>query len=54
MYRHRWLPGDVLIWDNRTTMHYAVQDYGDATRVMIRLMIEGERPIETPYQDNDF
>lgn len=26
-YRHRWTNGDVLIWDNRVTMHYAVYDY---------------------------
>jgi taurine dioxygenase len=53
MYRHRWLPGDVLIWDNRQTLHYAVQDYGDAERTMVRLMVEGERPYEAPYQDNE-
>lgn len=53
MYRHRWLPGDVLIWDNRTTMHYAVQDYGNAPRTMVRLMIQGERPFEAPYQEGE-
>lgn len=26
-YRHRWRPGDVIIWDNRCTMHYAPLDY---------------------------
>lgn len=35
-YRHRWAPGDVLLWDNRCTIHYAIHDYGDATRVMHR------------------
>jgi taurine dioxygenase len=49
MYRHRWLPGDVLVWDNRTTMHYAVHDYGDEPRKMLRLMIEGERPFDADY-----
>ena len=53
MYRHRWLPGDVLIWDNRTTMHYAVQDYGEAQRTMVRLMVQGERPYEAPYRDDE-
>lgn len=51
MYRHRWLPGDVLVWDNRTTMHYAVHDYGDEPRDLVRMTIEGERPFEAPYSD---
>jgi taurine dioxygenase len=27
VYRHRWSVHDLLMWDNRCTMHYAVQDY---------------------------
>jgi alpha-ketoglutarate-dependent 2,4-dichlorophenoxyacetate dioxygenase len=23
VYRHRWKQGDLVIWDNRTTMHRA-------------------------------
>lgn len=49
MYRHRWLPGDVVIWDNRTTMHAAPHDYGDAQRTMHRLMLIGEVPFEAAY-----
>ena len=26
-YRHRWAPGDLIVWDNRCTMHYAPLDY---------------------------
>lgn len=26
-YRHRWQAGDVIMWDNRCTMHYAPLDY---------------------------
>jgi taurine dioxygenase len=52
MYRHRWLSGDVLVWDNRSTMHYAVHDYGDAPRTLYRVMIRGERPFEAPYSDD--
>ena len=37
IYRHRWRTGDVLIWDNTRTMHYAIRDYdGDTVRVMHR------------------
>ena len=43
-YRHIWQPGDVVMWDNRCTMHYAVHDFGDADRFMHRVTIAGERP----------
>lgn len=44
VYRHRWQPGDVMIWDNRSLMHYAVADYGDEPRYMERTTVIGERP----------
>lgn len=44
-YRHVWQTGDVLMWDNRCTMHYAVHDYGSADRVMHRMTIEGDVPV---------
>jgi len=43
-YRHQWAAGDVIMWDNRCTLHYAVHDYGEATRVMHRTTIAGEIP----------
>ena len=39
--RHHWQPGDVLLWDNRATMHYASDDYGTAERRMRRVTIRG-------------
>lgn len=27
VYRHQWRPGDLLIWDNCTVQHMAIQDY---------------------------
>jgi taurine dioxygenase len=53
LYRHRWLPGDVLVWDNRATMHYAVHDYGDAPREMLRVMVEGEQPFDGDYPSEE-
>ena len=45
LYRHVWKAGDVLIWDNRATMHKA--DHGKVTedRVLHRGMVRGEIPL---------
>ena len=43
-YRHQWAPGDVIMWDNRCTVHYAVHDYGDAPRVLHKTTIAGDVP----------
>jgi taurine dioxygenase len=43
--RWRWREGDVAIWDNRATQHYAIDDYGDEKRVVRRVTIEGEATI---------
>ena len=42
MCRWRWQEGDVAIWDNHFVLHYVVQDYGDAHRLIHRIEIEGE------------
>jgi alpha-ketoglutarate-dependent taurine dioxygenase len=43
--RHRWRLGDVVMWDNRATAHYANRDYGDARRVMHRITLSGDAPV---------
>ncbi|GAA1828758.1 TauD/TfdA family dioxygenase [Pseudonocardia ailaonensis] len=42
--RWRWSAGDVAIWDNRATQHYAAADY-DFRRVMHRVTVDGEAPL---------
>jgi taurine dioxygenase len=43
--RWHWKAGDVAVWDNRATQHYAVNDYGDERRVMRRVSIDGEAAV---------
>jgi alpha-ketoglutarate-dependent sulfate ester dioxygenase len=43
--RWRWRAGDVAVWDNRATQHYAIDDYGDQPRVMRRVTIDGDVPV---------
>ena len=40
--RWRWQPGDIAMWDNRSTQHYAVMDYPPCHRKMERAGIIGE------------
>ena len=45
VYRHAWRRGDVLIWDNRVTMHRADHDGVIGDRVLHRGMVLGEAPL---------
>ncbi len=46
-YHHQWRVGDVLIWDNRCSMHHANGDYpAEDRRFLYRCMVRGdERPV---------
>jgi taurine dioxygenase len=37
-------PGDLAIWDNRATQHYAVADYDDQYRRLNRITLAGDVP----------
>ena len=44
-YRHVWRRGDIVIWDNRCTMHKANADYPDGERrLMHRVIVAGTEP----------
>ena len=43
--RWRWAAGDVAIWDNRATQHYAINDYGDQPRIVRRVTVAGDVPV---------
>jgi taurine dioxygenase len=44
VYRHRWRVGDLLCWDNRTTMHKALGDFDPSQpRHMLRTTVRGEK-----------
>lgn len=43
-FRHHYRQGDVVMWDNRSLMHYAINDYGDQPRYMERTTSIGEKP----------
>jgi len=43
--RHQWRTGDLVMWDNRCLLHYAVHDHGDSPRVINRLQVKGTAPI---------
>jgi taurine dioxygenase len=42
--RWNWRVGDVAIWDNQATQHYALDDYDNQHRAMRRTTIAGEVP----------
>ncbi|MEV6350198.1 TauD/TfdA family dioxygenase [Actinoplanes sp. NPDC051851] len=42
--RHSWKVGDVVVWDNRSTQHYAVDDYGTLDRRLHRVTVSGDVP----------
>jgi taurine dioxygenase len=54
--RYRWEAGDLAIWDNRCTQHYAVGDY-QTRRIVRRVTALGTEPVglsnPDPWPDYD-
>ena len=47
-FRHKWSPGDLVIWDNRSTQHIALNDYKGARRELNRTTASDSVP-PSPY-----
>ena len=43
--RFAWGVGSLALWDNRCTLHFAIDDYPGQRRRMRRLTIEGDQPV---------
>jgi taurine dioxygenase len=44
-FRWNWNEGDVAIWDNRSTQHYGVADFGNQYRRVNRVTLAGDIPV---------
>ena len=44
IYTHQWQAGDLLLWDNRCTMHRRDAFDSNARRIMHRTQIKGDKP----------
>jgi taurine dioxygenase len=45
-YSHKWRKGDVLIWDNRATLHQGSAGFDPSERRYLhRVMLQGEEPV---------
>ena len=47
-YEHRWSVGDVVVWDNRATLHRRDPFDSSSRRVLYAAQVEGHRPYEAP------
>lgn len=46
VYRHAWRAGDLVMWDNRGSVHQALADYDmDEARHMHRTSVAGDAPV---------
>ena len=51
--RWRWSTGDMVMWDNRVTMHYAVADYLPKYRCMNRVTVIEDRRANDEKHSNE-
>lgn len=46
IYCHKWCDGDLLIWDNPSTMHTATPIPCDQQRLLYRILTKGDLPVQ--------
>ena len=44
VFSHSWQVGDLVVWDNRCTLHRVASDF-TGERVMQRVTVAGDRPV---------
>jgi taurine dioxygenase len=50
--RVSWQPGQLVLFDNRITQHYAIDNYDDAPRRLNRVTVAGDIPVGTDGQQS--
>jgi len=45
VYSHKWQPGDLVVWDNRCTLHRATPYDPQYRRTLYRTQVKGEAPV---------
>ncbi|MBX3664895.1 MAG: TauD/TfdA family dioxygenase [Burkholderiales bacterium] len=45
VYSHQWRPGDLVVWDNRCTLHRATPYDPQYRRTLYRTQVRGEAPV---------
>jgi taurine dioxygenase len=45
IYEHHWTPGDVVIWDNRCTLHARTNFSASEPRKLRRVTVKGDKPV---------
>ncbi|MBT5048629.1 MAG: TauD/TfdA family dioxygenase [Rhodospirillaceae bacterium] len=54
VYAHAWRPGDLLMWDNRCSVHARNDFPGDQRRLLRRITLYDDHPVmmgEPPYRE---
>ena len=54
IYQHPWRPGDLIMWDNRCSVHARTDFPHDERRLLRRLTVEDDHPVlegEPPYRE---
>lgn len=48
VFAHQWTPGDLVMWDNRCTLHARSDFNPTEPRVLRRVTVRGDRPVGPP------